>query len=192
MDKVSSYIQKKDQWKEELNLLRTVLLKTKLEETIKWGAPFYTYKGKNVVGMSAFKRYFGLWFVQGALLQDSDKVLINAQEGKTNAMRQWRMQKAQDIDPKLITAYLQEAIKHIDEGHEIKPQKKALEMPPELSEVLGNDKALNEKFQLFTPGKQKEFANYIAEAKRITTKEKRLEKIVPMIQSGIGLNDKYR
>ena len=78
-DRVTQYIEKKDEWKNELSTLRAILNTTDLEETIKWGAPFYTYKGKNVVGLSGFKNYFGLWFIQGALLNDDANVLINAQ-----------------------------------------------------------------------------------------------------------------
>jgi uncharacterized protein YdeI (YjbR/CyaY-like superfamily) len=96
--------------RQELMKLREVLNKTELEETVRWGAPCYTFNGKNVVGIGAFQSYVGLWFFQGALLADPKNVLINAQEGKTKALRQWRFENAADIDPKTIKAYVKEAI----------------------------------------------------------------------------------
>ena len=106
---VNQYIADADLWRNELKRLREVLMSTGLEETVKWGAPCYTLDGKNVVGMTAFKSYFGLWFFQGALLQDKDRVLVNAQKGKTKAMRQWRMTSADDIRPATIRSLVKEA-----------------------------------------------------------------------------------
>lgn len=80
---VDDYVDQSDQWRDEIRRLREILRSTNLLEEIKWGAPCYTCKGKNVVGLGAFKSYFGLWFHQGALLKDDQKVLINAQEGVT-------------------------------------------------------------------------------------------------------------
>lgn len=98
MTPVEIYIHKKEAWKQELTLLRSVFTNLPLEETIKWGAPTYVFKGKNIVGLAAFKKYCGLWFFQGVLLEDKQKKLINAQEGKTKAMLQWRFYTKDEID----------------------------------------------------------------------------------------------
>ena len=58
---------------QELLKLRNILLSCGLEETVKWGAPTYTFAGKNVAGLASFKSYVGLWFHQGALLKDEKK-----------------------------------------------------------------------------------------------------------------------
>jgi uncharacterized protein YdeI (YjbR/CyaY-like superfamily) len=108
--RVDDFIQKKSGWGEELKQLRAILLSTELKETIKWGMPTYTLNGKNVVGMGAFKSYFGLWFFNGVLLEDQGNQLINAQEGKTKSLRQWRFQSKDEINPSLISEYLAEAI----------------------------------------------------------------------------------
>ena len=84
---VDDYIAGSDQWSGELAKIRGILATTDLTEEIKWGAPCYTFDGKNIVGMAGFKSYFGLWFHQGALLADDAGVLINAQEGTTRALR---------------------------------------------------------------------------------------------------------
>lgn len=191
---VDNFFEDQDNWKPELEKLRKILLSTGMDETLKWSIPYYTYQGKNVVGISAFKSYFGLWFTQGALLNDEKKLLMNAQEGTTRAMRQWRMQSASDIKARTIKAYVKEALSHVDAGKEIKARapSKTIEVPTELQTALKKNKAANTKFKAFPPFKQKEFALYITGAKRAETKQKRLEKILPMILDGVGLNDKYR
>lgn len=190
---VDEYVSHADEWQDELKRLREILLSTELQEEVKWGGPCYTYDGKNVVGMAGFKSYFGLWFHQGALLTDRKKVLINAQEGKTKALRQWRMQTAKDIKPAIIKNYVKEAIKLTKEGKQITPaRKKPLVVPPELKKALRNNKTASENFENMRLGLQREYADYIADAKRDDTKLRRIEKILPMISKGAGLHDKYR
>ena len=181
------------EWKNELKKLRSLLLGTELEEKIKWGFPVYTLKNKNVIGLGAFKSYAGLWFYQGVFLKDENKVLINAQEGKTKAMRQWRFSSAKEMDEKLILKYISEAIQNQKEGKEIKPTKnKALIIPDEMATYFSKNKNVKIAFEKFTPSKKREFAEYIKEAKRAATKTKRLEKISTMILEGTGLNDRHK
>ncbi|APZ47570.1 hypothetical protein BW723_15325 [Polaribacter reichenbachii] len=194
MNKIEEYIAKKDNWKQELELLRAIITSLPLEETIKWGAPTYVYKGKNIVGLAAFKNYCGLWFFQGALLKDEQKVFINAQEGKTKAMLQWRFYSIEDINAEFIKTYVLEAIENVKLGKEIKADrfKKEVTIPDELAEKLSENEELNSKFETFTNSKQREFCEYISSAKRASTKQTRLEKIIPMILNGLGLYDKYK
>ncbi len=187
------YFNSQDQWQDELGELRAILQSTELEECVKWGAPCYTLDGKNVIGIAGFKSYFGLWFHNGALLEDPDGVLINAQEGKTKALRQWRFQSKKDIKKRLLKSYIKEAIELQRQGKEIKPTRNAaVEVPPQLKTALNKHRGAKKAFSALTPGCQREYANYIAEAKREETKGKRVEKILPMILDGKGLNDKYR
>lgn len=97
-------------WRAEAEKLRAILLACGLDEAVKWSSPVYMASGKNVVGLAAFKSYFGLWFFEGARLADKERVLVNAQEGKTKSMRQWRMTSAKDIRPALVKAYVKEAM----------------------------------------------------------------------------------
>lgn len=190
---VDAYIESEETWQAELNRLREILTSTELEETVKWGGPCYTYNGKNVVGMAAFKSYVGLWFYQGAQLGDPQGVLINAQDGKTKALRQWRFESSKEIKVRAIKAYVKEAIAIVEEGKEIKPERgKPVDVPAELQTTFSKNKKLATAFSKLTPGKQREYAGYVAEAKRAETKQKRIEKISPMILEGKGLNDKYR
>jgi uncharacterized protein YdeI (YjbR/CyaY-like superfamily) len=189
---VDAYIDSVETWQDELVRLRKILKATGLDETVKWGGPCYTFDGKNVVGLAAFKSYFGLWFHQGALLADPGAVLINCQ-GKTKALRQWRMTSKHEIDARLIKSYVNEAIDLQKCGKAIKPDRsKPLTIPARLNKALARNKTANASFKQLTKGKQREYADYITESKRDETQQKRLEKILPMIVAGQGLHDKYR
>ncbi len=190
---VDEYIEASEHWQDELIRLRKILSSTDLQETMKWGGPCYTFDGKNIVGMVAFKSYVGLWFFQGALLADKEKVLINVQEGKTKALRQWRFRSKKEIDARRIKAYVNEAVNLQKQGLEIKAERsKTIEIPPQLKQALQRNKKAHSCFSQLAKGKQREFADYIADAKREETKMQRLEKILPMITAGKGLNDEYR
>ena len=173
--------------------LREILRSTELKEEVKWGGPCYTHAGKNVVGIGAFNSYFGLWFHQGALLADKKAVLINAQEGKTKALRQWRMHSASDIKPSIMKSYVKEAIRLVDEGKAIRPDRaKPVVVTPELQNAMQKTKGAIAAFRELRPGLQREYADFVANAKREDTRSRRIEKVLPMIVAGIGLNDKYR
>ncbi|MEZ6062900.1 MAG: YdeI/OmpD-associated family protein [Planctomycetaceae bacterium] len=190
---VDEYIAGETQWQKELMQLRKILNGTELEETLKWGAPCYTWRGKNLVGIGSFKSYCGLWFFQGALLSDPDGVLITSDDNPAKAMRQWRFQSAKDIRSRSIRAYVREAVALQEKGQEIKPNRnKSIEIPRELKAALSADRRAAAAFENLTKGRQREYADYIAGAKRQETKTQRLAKIVPLILAGTGLNDKYR
>lgn len=196
MKKVSSvedYLEVNAHFGEELSILRQIINSTELEETLKWSAPVYTLNGKNVLGLGAFKNHFGIWFFNGVFLKDEKKLLVTAQE-KTKALRQMRFESIKDINKNAVLAYVKEAIENQKLGKELKPEKKGkeLEIPLELKEVLKNNSELNKAFNTLTAYKQREYAEYISTAKREETKQSRLEKIIPMILQGMGLNDKYK
>lgn len=191
--KLEAYYAKEDQFKAGISLLREIALKTELQETLKWGAPIYTIDNKNVIGILRFKKHFGLWFYNGVFLSDPKKVLGNAQEGKTKAMRHWKFYDINDVDTTLVTSYIKEAIENQKKGIALVPErKKEMEMPVILADALDRDEKLKVNFNAFSPYKQQEFIEYITEAKREKTKCSRLEKCLPLIRNGIGLMDKYR
>lgn len=191
--KVDAYIEKKAEWREVLESLRRLCLSTEMEETVKWGMPTYTIAKKNVVGFVAFKNHVALWFHHGVFLKDPNKKLVNAQEGTTKGMRQWRFTSMVDLEPATVSAYLEEAIQNEKDGKRIKNERaKKVEIPSELSEALNGNTALQKSFDLLSPGKKREFAAYIGSAKQAKTRQNRLEKCIPLIMDGIGLNDRYR
>lgn len=190
---VDEYIESKPEWKNTLELFRELMLETELEETIKWGAPYYTLGGKNVVGFVAFKNHAALWFPNGVFLDDPDNKLINAQEGVTKASRQLRVSSSEEIDKNTIRGFINQAIANQKAGKEFVPEKgKEIEIPAELANALNKDNELKSQFESLTPYKQKEYCEHISSAKREATRLNRLEKSIPMIRKGIGLHDKYR
>ena len=187
------YCEEHELFSAELIKLRKIVNSMGMEECIKWYMPVYVSGGKNIVGLFASKDYFGLWFYQGALLQDKAKVLVNAQEGKTKALRQWRLKDKKDIKVRLIKQYIVEAMGLAERGLEIKPNRnKPILVPVVLKQALGKNKKLKSNFEKLTKSRRREYAEYISEAKREETKLRRIEKIIPMILDSIGLNDKYR
>lgn len=183
-----------DKWQTEAAILREIILKTGLSETIKWGSPCYTYNNENVVGLATFKSYVGIWFFQGALLKDENKYLINAQENKTKIMLQWRFQSLDEIQNAPIEAYIYESIENFRQGKKLKPSPatKTFDMPELLLTSLNQNQDLKEQWEKLTNGCKREYAQYITEAKREETKIRRMEKITPMILKGKGINDKYK
>ncbi len=193
-EKVELYYNEDHSFKDGIALLRNLAKQTVAEESYKWNFPVYTLSNKNVFGICRFKNHFGVWFFNGVLLSDPKKVLQNAQEGKTKGMRHWKFSSIADIEEKDVVAYMREALENQMNGLELKVEKKnsTFYIPELLEQEMDKTPGLKEAFEQFSTYKQREFCEYIAEAKLEKTKMKRLKKIIPMIQQGIGLNDKYR
>ena len=117
---VVDYLVGHEEWRPVLERLRAVMNDSELDETVKWGAPCYTLNGKNLIGLGAFKDFVSIWFHQGALLRDEHGVLVNAQEGRTRALRQWRVRNEDEIDEALLRTYVEESIENQRQGREIK------------------------------------------------------------------------
>ncbi len=181
------------QWADELTVLKGIVQKSGLKCETKWGADVFIFQGKNVISYGGFKHYFALWFYKGVFLKDASNKLVNAQEGKTRALRQWRFTAVEEIDEQLILAYIREAIRVEKKGIVLeKEDASGIAIPEILAEQLQSKAALNAAFNALTAYKQKEYIEFMAFAKRTETQLKRLKKIIPMIESGIGLNDRYR
>jgi len=195
---IEEYLEAHPEWEMELTYLRDLMMSHEdFEETMKWGAPVYTVRGKNVVGLGAFKSYVGLWFFQGALLTDPYDKLINAKPGKTKALRQWWFSKLEEIerDTELVRGYVAEAIQNQLDGKEVPVERKVkgeLEIPEELQAAFDVTDRLEEKFNTLSPYKRREYCDFITEARRAASRQKRVEKSIPIILDGKGLNDKYR
>jgi len=189
---VEDYIESHEKYKEALNLLRKIILKTDLKETLKWHAPVYTWQGKNVLGLGAFKNHFGIWFFNGVFLKDEHHLLEQAE--KTKGLRQMRFESVHDINKDAVLSYVKEAIKNQKEGKEITASRKGktVQIPKELEQYLKDNPTLKSAFMALTPGRQREYSDYIESAKRDATKQTRLEKVKPLVLEGKGLYDKYK
>ncbi|WP_313789988.1 YdeI/OmpD-associated family protein [Flagellimonas maritima] len=127
-------------------------------------------------------------------MKDERKVLRNVQEGKTKGMRHWNFNSIKEIDSKHVLEYMIEAIENQKQGKVITIEKsqKKVGIPKLLNDRLAQKNNLRASFKTLSISKQKKFCNYILEAKQEKTKIRRLEKILPMIEKGVGLNDVYR
>ena len=184
-DKVNS-------WTEELLFLKSIIDKTELVETTKWGGTVYVLNGKNVLGIGGFKNYFTIWFFNGVFLRDEKKILVNAQEGITKSLRQWRFSSKEEVNEKEVLAYILEAIENEKLEKRFQPEKKEEIISELFNKELEANVLLAEAFQKFSSAKQREFQEYIESAKKEETKLSRIEKIKPIILENKGLNDKYR
>lgn len=193
-DKIQSYFDKQDKFDELLLELREIIMNYPFEETLKWGMPTYAFAKQNLIGLGAFKNHVSIWFFQGALLKDKKGILQNAQEGRTKAMRQIRLNQISDINASLLNKYLEETIDNQRKGLKVQKIKslEKIEFPLELSNYLKEHTTVADSFVNLTPGRQKEYVEFISSAKRPQTKLDRLKKITPLIMSGKGLNDKYK
>lgn len=192
-EKLNAYYEKVHPFRDGIAQLRELALQSGAQEDFKWQFPVYTHHGKNVFGICKFKNHFGVWFFNGALLKDPKNVLENAQEGKTKGMRHWKFHSLGEIDEKEVLSYMLEALANQEKGLEVIAEKTKKVCIPELLQTeLDKTTALKSNFDSFTPYKQKEFCEYITEAKQEKTQLRRLEKILPMIEKGVGLNDGYR
>lgn len=189
--KVNFFFEKATQWKEEFEKLRTIALSTELVEDLKWGCPCYTYEGKNIFLIHGFKEYCALLFFKGALMKDPDHILIQQTEN-VQAARQIRftdVEKINDLED-ILRQYMFEAVEIEESGAKVEMKKtKEFEMAEEFKEKLDQNPALQEAFKALTPGRQRAYLLHFSSAKQSKTREARIEKCIPQIMDGIGLND---
>lgn len=190
--KVDEYLdQKTNEWQRPiLETVRKCVLECGLKEEIKWGIPSYNHHG-NVLGFAAFKNHCGVWFHEGALLKDKAKVLVNAQEGKTSAMRQWRFEEGDVIDEKLLKEYISEAALNMEKGLKTPRKKVDVVIPKLLQDALNSEPKAKELFNKLAPSKRRDYAEHLSTAKQEATQLRRLEKSMALIREGKGLHDKY-
>ncbi len=142
VNSIEEYIIRNEKWSDALIQLHELIVSAGLQGSIKWNSPVYNLGGKNILGLGAFKKHFAIWFFQGVFLSDKDKVLVNAQEGTTKALRQMRFNSPDEIDKETILSYTLEAIENQKEGRELKSGKNKVVIPVELLEAFKQDKEI--------------------------------------------------
>lgn len=188
---VEFFFSKAKTWQEEYKKLRSIVLDCQLTEELKWGKPCYTFDESNIVLIHGFKDYCALLFMKGALLKDPQGILVQQTEN-VQAARQIRFTNLDEIielQP-ILTAYIKEAVEVEKSGLEIEPKKTSeYHIPEEFQEKLEQDPALKEAFEGLTPGRQRGYLLYFSSPKQSKTRESRVEKYIPKILDGFGLND---
>ena len=188
---VSKVHGKEIRWRAEYAALRQLCLASGLNEELKWGQACYDLSGSNVVLIHGFKNYCALLFMKGALLKDPKGILIQ-QTRNVQAARQIRFASLADIDKQKapVKAYIREAIAVEKSGAKVQMRSVAqFDLPEEFQRRLNNDPKLAEAFHALTPGRQKGYVLHFAGAKQSATRAARVEKHVPRILKGLGLDD---
>jgi uncharacterized protein YdeI (YjbR/CyaY-like superfamily) len=190
--KVDDYLSQATRWPDELAKLRTIVLGCGLTEDFKWRQPCYTVEGGIVLLISSFRDYCALAFFKGALLKDPNAILIAPGEN-SQSMRQARFTSIRDItamEP-VLKSYIQEAIANERAGLKIE-KKSTASIPEEFQAKLDDDSALKTAFAALTPGRQRAYLMHFSQPKQSPTREARIEKCVPQILAGKGLDHDFR
>ena len=189
--RVDAFLGRAKKWQAEFKKLRMIVLDCELTEELKWGKPCYTFQNSNIVLIHGFKEYCALLFFNGALLKDA-KGILSQQTENVQAARQIRFTNVQEIgklEP-VLKAYIQEAIAVEKAGLEVNYKKTSqFKVPEEFRNKLDRVPALKTAFDALTPGRQRGYILYFSGAKQAKTRESRVEKCMPQIFKGKGLND---
>lgn len=189
--KVDFFFEKESQWQKEYQKMRGIVLGCGLEEKLKWGQPCYTFQNGNVVIIHGFKEYCAYLFFKGALLKDTNGILIRQSENVQSA-RQVRFTDVKEIVKleKILKAYIYEAIEVERAGLKVKLKKTSdFKVPEEFQKKLDKSATLKKAFNALTPGRQRAYLFHFSQPKQSKTRESRVEKYIPQILKGQGLND---
>lgn len=190
--KVDEFIRKTKRWQEEMQQLRMIILDCGLSEELKWYQPCYTFQNRNVLIIGAFKKYCALSFFKGALLKDGQGILSKPGE-HSQAVRLIRFTKVSQIiemEP-VLKAYIKEAVAVEKAGLKVDFKAKTeLNYPEELQEKLEENPALKTAFEALTPGRQRGYILYFSAPKQPKTRTSRIERCIPRILDGKGINDR--
>ena len=189
--RVDFYFAEGRKWHDEVEQLRMIVLDCGLKEELKWGCPCYTQDRKNIVLIHDFKDYCALLFFKGALLKDPRGILIQ-QTKNVQSARQLRFTNVREIVKleRVIKAYIKEAIQVEKAGLKVAMKKTAeFSVPEEFQKQLDKSAALKKAFKALTPGRQRAYLFYFSQAKLSRTRESRVEKAIPQILKGKGLDD---
>jgi len=187
-----AWFAKARKWHDECEKLRTILLACDVEEALKWGKPTYTHDGANIVLIMPLKDTCTLLFMKGALLEDPKGLLIQAGEN-SQSQRQMRFTSAAEIGKlaKAIKGFVEQAIEVEKAGLKVDFKKSSdLVYPKEFQDSLDRNSALRDAFHKLTPGRQRQYHLYFTGAKLPATRASRVEKAIPLILDGMGLNDR--
>ncbi|WP_183557577.1 YdeI/OmpD-associated family protein [Mucilaginibacter sp. SP1R1] len=189
--KVDFYFNKAEKWHQEIKKLRIIALDCMLTEELKWGCPCYTFRQSNIVLIHVFKEYCAFLFFKGALLNDTNGILIQQTEN-VQAARQIRftgLHEIAEMEP-ILKSYIFEAIEVEKAGLKVDLKKTTeFTISEEFQNRLNAIPALKTAFDALTPGRQRAYLLHFSAPKQSKTREARVEKYIPQILNGKGLDD---
>ncbi|NVK26572.1 MAG: YdeI/OmpD-associated family protein [Flavobacteriia bacterium] len=179
-------------WKDVMVELRRIVESSRLKEEYKWKHPCYTYKGKNVVLLGAFRDHGHINFINGVLLKDPAGILIQPTEN-SQAGRTIRFNDPKDVLEKepAIRALIEEAIEVEESGKKVQYKKtEDFDVPEELNEKFKEFPEFKRAFEALTPGRQRSWLLHFGGAKQSKTRVSRIDKAVEKIFAGKGWNER--
>ncbi len=178
-------------WREELLVLRSLVLECGLSEELKWSAPCYVQGKSNVIIIQGFKEYCALMFFKGALLKD-EKSLLRAPGQNTQSGRLIPFTSLEQIieQADILKAYIHEAIDNEKAGLKVvHKQVSDYPVPEELTDMFLKKPALKKAFEGLTPGRQRAYLLHFSEPKQSATRVTRIERMEDKIMNGKGMTD---
>ena len=187
---VDEFIARSKKWPEEMRALRPLLLDSGLAEQLKWRQPCYSMDGKNIVMMSEMKAGLSLGFFKGTLLSDPDG-LLRDNGPNSRSMKRMFFTSVEEVQrlADTVSRYVHEAVSVELSGATVAPATES-ELVTELQERLDADPGLKAAFEALTPGRRRYYNIHIGEAKQAGTRAARVEKCIPRILAGKGLQDR--
>ncbi len=189
--KVDFYFSKEKKWQDEITKMRAIVLSCGLTEELKWGCPCYTLEGQNVVLIHVFKEYCAYLLFKGALMNDEHTILVH-QSKNVQSARQIRFTNVSEVtsQQKILKEYLLHAIEIEKSGLKVELKKtEEYDVPVEFEDKLNAMPALKKAFEKLTPGRRRAYLLFFSAPKQSKTREARIEKYIPQIMQGKGLND---
>ena len=185
---VDGYLRNSKKWREEFEKLRMIILACELTEELKWGKPCYTFQKSNIVIIQGFKEFCALLFCKGALLTNPKGILKKFGWQAARRIPFTNVREIVEMEP-ILNAYIHEAIETERAGLKVNFKKDPEPIPEEFQKKLDEIPALKTAFEALTPGRQRGYVLYFSGAKQSKTRESRVEKWLPQILKGKGLND---
>lgn len=188
---VDELIAKSKKWQPELTELRRIVLESGLTEEVKWYQPCYSFEGANLIILGSFKEFCTLSFFKGVLLKDPENILEFPGENSQSAkiVKFTNLQQINDLEP-VLKNYIKEMIVLQKSGAKVEFKKiEEHPAPEELEAMFSENPEFEKAFKSLTPGRQRAYMLYFSSAKQSATKISRIEKYIPKILEGKGIND---
>lgn len=163
------------------------------EETMKWSFPHFVYKGEILCSMASFKQHCAFGFWKAPIMKDADILLGNREHGMGSI---GKITSLKELPPdKQLTAWIKEAMKLNEAGIKVEKQKPPAKAPAAIpgffKKALAANKAAEKHFKAFSPSQQREYIDWLTDAKTAATQEKRLAQALEWIAEGKIRNWKY-
>lgn len=189
--RIEAFFAEATNWRDELRALRAVLHASPVAEEFKWQGPCYTAHGGNIAAIWGMKDACTLSFFKGVLLKDPRAILAAPGEN-SRSMRLVRFTSVAQIAAQetVLKDYIREAIENEKAGLKVEFPKDDLDYPAELADRLDDDPKFKAAFEALTPGRRRGYILHFSQAKQSKTRVARIEKHMPRILAGKGMQDR--